>query len=93
MEVQIFDDVFDALADTPAEAANMKARADLLSLLVGRVKSWNLPQGAAAARLGITRPSLERSYARQARQILARRPGQSRHPAGLVLEISVAAAV
>jgi hypothetical protein len=61
MEVQTFDDVFDALADTPAEAANMKARADLLSLLVDRVKSWGLPQ---------------------ARQIFARRPGQSRHGGG-----------
>jgi predicted XRE-type DNA-binding protein len=58
MEVQTFDDVFDALADTPAEAANMKARADLLSLLVQQVKSWGLPQYAAAARLGITRPRL-----------------------------------
>jgi predicted XRE-type DNA-binding protein len=58
MDVQTFDDVFDALADTPAEAANMKARADLLSALVDRVKSWGLPQEAAAARLGITRPRL-----------------------------------
>jgi len=58
MDVQTFSDVFDALADTPAEAANMKARADLLSLLVSRVKSWDLPEEAAAARLGITRPQL-----------------------------------
>jgi len=58
MEVEVFEDVFDALADTPAEAANMKARADLLSLLVDRIKSWNLTQEAAAARLGITRPRL-----------------------------------
>jgi predicted XRE-type DNA-binding protein len=49
METQTFDDVFDALSDTPAEAANMKARADLLA---------GLPQEAAAARLGITRPRL-----------------------------------
>lgn len=58
MEVQTFDDVFDALSDTPAEAANMKARADLLAVLVEQVKSWGLPQDAAAARLGITRPRL-----------------------------------
>ncbi len=30
MEVQTFDDVFDAIANTPVEAASMKARADLL---------------------------------------------------------------
>lgn len=58
METQTFDDVFDALSDTPAEAANMKARADLLAVLVTQVKSWGLPQEAAAARLGITRPRL-----------------------------------
>jgi len=58
MEVQTFEDVFDALAKTPAEAANMKARADLLSLLVDRVKSWDMTQEAAASKLGITRPRL-----------------------------------
>ena len=58
MEVQMFDSVFDALADTPAEAANMKARSELLSALKARIRSWELPQGAAAGRLGITRPRL-----------------------------------
>lgn len=58
MDVQTFDNVFDALADTPAQAANMKARAELLSALQARVRSWDLPQQAAAARLGITRPRL-----------------------------------
>lgn len=58
MEAQTFADVFDALAKTPAEAANMKARADLMAALADRVKSWNLPQEAAAARLAITRPRL-----------------------------------
>ena len=48
MEQQTFDDVFDALSDTPAEAANMKARAELLSALVQHVKSWDLSQEAAA---------------------------------------------
>lgn len=58
MEVQTFAEVFDALAATPAETANMKARADLLSLLIGRVRSWDLTLEAAAARLGISRPRL-----------------------------------
>ena len=58
MDVQTFDNVFDALADTPAEAANMKARAELLSALKARVGMWGLPQQAAATRLGITRPRL-----------------------------------
>lgn len=58
MEVQTFDSVFDALADTPAEAANMKARSELLSALKSRIRTWDMPQEAAAARLGITRPRL-----------------------------------
>jgi predicted XRE-type DNA-binding protein len=58
MDSQTFDNVFDALADTPAAAANMKLRAELLSALKARVSSWELPQEAAALRLGITRPRL-----------------------------------
>lgn len=55
METEVFGDVFDALADTPAEAANMKVRADLLAALIAQVKSWEVPQEGAAKRLAITR--------------------------------------
>ncbi len=72
METRTFDDVFDALSDTPAEAANMKARADLLAVLARQVKSWGLPQEAAAARLGITRPRLNDLL----RNIVAKHSGQ-----------------
>ena len=58
MEIHRFDSVFDAICDTPAEAANMKARSDLLSALTRRIKAWNLPQEAAAQRLSVTRPRL-----------------------------------
>lgn len=58
MNAETFDSVFDALADTPAEAANMTARADLLLAIRERVKAWNLTQEDAAARLGVTRPRL-----------------------------------
>ncbi|WP_374942454.1 helix-turn-helix domain-containing protein [Sphingomonas sp.] len=57
-DVQTYDNVFDALADTPAQAANLKARSELLSALKARVRAWNLSQELAAARLGITRPRL-----------------------------------
>jgi len=56
MEAQTFADVFDALTDSPAEAANMKVRADLLAALVEQVNSWEVLQEAAAERLSITRP-------------------------------------
>ena len=58
MDVQTFDTVFDALADTPAEAANLKARSGLLSALKARVRAWDVSQEVAANRLGITRPRL-----------------------------------
>jgi predicted XRE-type DNA-binding protein len=58
MNVETFDSVFDALADTQAEAANMTARADLLLAIRERIKQWNLTQEDAAARLGLTRPRL-----------------------------------
>ena len=58
MEVETFDSVFDALADTPAEAANMKARSELLSALKTRIRSWDMSQESAAKRLGITRSRL-----------------------------------
>jgi predicted XRE-type DNA-binding protein len=58
MNVETFDNVFDALAETPAEAANMSVRADLLLQIREHVRGWGLPQEQAAARLGLTRPRL-----------------------------------
>jgi predicted XRE-type DNA-binding protein len=92
MEVQIFDDVFDALADTPAEAANMKARADLLSLLTDRITSWGLTQAAAAHRLGITRPRLNDLLRGKLDKFSLDALVNLATAAGLVLEIRVATA-
>jgi predicted XRE-type DNA-binding protein len=58
VERAVFKDVFDALADSPAEAANLKLRAELLSAIGHQVRAWGLPQEVAAKRLGITRPRL-----------------------------------
>lgn len=58
MEQQHYADVFDALASSPGEAANLKARADLLQALRVEIGHWNLTQTAASQRLGITRPRL-----------------------------------
>ncbi len=58
MNVETFASVFDALADTPTESANMTVRADLLLAIRERVKAWNLTQEDAATRLGLTRPRL-----------------------------------
>ena len=56
VEVQTFDNVWDALSDTPAEAANMTARSDLLIALQRTIAGWGVTNEAAAKRLGITRP-------------------------------------
>ena len=59
MKSQTFGNVFDALADTPGEAATMKARSELLSALKEQVCAWDLPKEVAANRLRITRPRLD----------------------------------
>lgn len=58
MENQKFDSVWDALEDTPEEAANMKMRSGLLIAIGQKVKSWNITQTEAAKRLDITQPRL-----------------------------------
>ncbi len=58
MERQSFANVWDALEDTPQEAASMSMRSDLLIAVEQRVRSWNVTQAEAAKRLGITQPRL-----------------------------------
>jgi len=58
MDVQSFDNVWDALTDTSAESANMTARSDVLLALQRTIGGWGVTQGVAAERLGITRPRI-----------------------------------
>ena len=58
MERRSFSNVWDALEDTPAEAANMTMRSSLLIAIEQRVRSWGVTQAEAARRLGITQPRL-----------------------------------
>jgi predicted XRE-type DNA-binding protein len=58
MERQDAESVPDALAQKPAEAANMTMRLRLLVAIDQRVRGWNLTQAEAARRLGITQPRL-----------------------------------
>lgn len=48
--------VWEALAETEQEAANLKARATLLYEIRKAVLSWDRPQEDATKRLGLTRP-------------------------------------
>jgi len=58
MESQTFASIWDAIEDTPAEAANMKARSELMIALQDAVAAWALTQAAAAKRLGVSQPRL-----------------------------------
>ena len=51
-----FDSVWDALADTPEEAANLKTRAELMQQVVAIIKKSGWSQAEAAAQCGITQP-------------------------------------
>lgn len=56
MNSETYESVWDALADTEQEAANLKARSALLYEIRKAVQKWEVPQEEAAKRLGLTRP-------------------------------------
>lgn len=58
MERHSFENVWEALEDTPAEAANMAMRSSLLIAIQQRIAEWSVTQAEAARRLGITQPRL-----------------------------------
>ena len=53
-----FASVWDALEDTAAEAANMRARSKLMIAVRSKIESWKVSQTEAAKRLGLTQPRL-----------------------------------
>jgi predicted XRE-type DNA-binding protein len=55
-DVHTFASAFDALADTPAEAANLRARSELARALKALVAREGWTQAEAARRCGVTQP-------------------------------------
>ena len=55
---QVFASVWDALEDSPAEAANMRLRSELMVAVQETVAGWGLTQAEAARRLDVTQPRL-----------------------------------
>jgi predicted XRE-type DNA-binding protein len=53
-----YESVFDALADTPAEAENLKARAALMQAITKRLDGFGWSQSVAAKNLGVTQPRI-----------------------------------
>jgi predicted XRE-type DNA-binding protein len=58
MKIEYFDSVWDAIEPSKADAANMKARAELMIAIHKIVLGWNTTQAVAAKRLGLTQPRL-----------------------------------
>ena len=50
--------VWDAIADTPGQAANLRARAELMRQIEDLVKRQKWTQAEAASRCGVTQPRM-----------------------------------
>jgi predicted XRE-type DNA-binding protein len=55
---ETFASVWDALEDSPAEAANMRLRSELMIAIKQTVAAWKVNQATAARRLDVTQPRL-----------------------------------
>lgn len=58
IEAQPYASVWDALADTPEQAANLRARAALMHQITAIVSQSNWTQAEAAKRCGVTQPRM-----------------------------------
>jgi predicted XRE-type DNA-binding protein len=57
-EVERYASVWDAIADTPEEAANLRARAELMHKIEAIVMKGGWTQTEAAVRCGVTQPRM-----------------------------------
>jgi predicted XRE-type DNA-binding protein len=57
-KVETFTSVWDALADTPEEAANLRLRSALMRQIAEIVESNGWTQAEAAERCGVTQPRI-----------------------------------
>lgn len=58
MKIQSFDNVWDAISDTPEEAENMKLRSQLMIVLKEYIARRALSGAEAAALLGVSQPRI-----------------------------------
>jgi predicted XRE-type DNA-binding protein len=57
-QAESFASVWDAIADTPEQAANLRARSELMRQITAIVKESNWTQTEAAQRCGVTQPRM-----------------------------------
>jgi predicted XRE-type DNA-binding protein len=58
MHIDKFQSVWDAVADTPEEAANLRLRSELMDQIEAMIKEKGWTQVEAAKRCGITQPRI-----------------------------------
>lgn len=56
MKIETFDNVWDAIENTPGDAANMELRCQLMFALTQHIKHHKMTQGQAAQLFGVTQP-------------------------------------
>jgi predicted XRE-type DNA-binding protein len=56
--ISTFADVWDAIADTPEEAANLRLRSELMDKIETLIRANGWTQAEAAARCGVTQPRM-----------------------------------
>jgi predicted XRE-type DNA-binding protein len=57
-KIERYASVWDAISDTPEEAANLRARAELMHKIEAIVKESGWTQAEAAGRCGVTQPRM-----------------------------------
>jgi predicted XRE-type DNA-binding protein len=57
-KARTFANVWEAIEDSPEDAATMTMRSNVMSVINEKVRGWNTTQTRAARRLGITQPRL-----------------------------------
>jgi len=55
---EVFESVWDAIEDSPAEAQKLKIRSAMMTALCDYIKSGGLTQKKAAKQLGVTQPRI-----------------------------------
>jgi len=58
IETNTFNSVWDAIADTPEQAANLQARAELIQQITIIIKANDWKQADAAVHCGVTQPRI-----------------------------------
>jgi predicted XRE-type DNA-binding protein len=57
-EIENFTSVWDAIADTPEQAANLRARSELMQQIAAIIKANMWKQADAALHCGVTQPRI-----------------------------------